>query len=428
MSSTPSSETSFALVDCNSFYCSCERVFSPKLRGEPVVVLSNNDGVVIARTNEAKKAGIKMGEPFHLARPTMEKHGVHALSSNFPLYGDMSDRVMSILESLSLPMEIYSIDESFIDFTDVPKESVADFCNQITGRVIKETGIPVSIGVGQTKVLAKLANEIAKNTKSYVFDLSDVATQNEFFPKIPVGDIWGIGKQSAKKLNSVGIYSAMDLKMADPEDIRSLLTIVGKRIVEELRGISCLPLEMVAKDKKQIISSRSFGKPVFSIEELKEACSYYLSRACEKLRRQSSLCQEVKVFIHTNPFKAVKQFYNTGTLRLSEPTSSTIVLNRAVNQIVEAIFKEGIEYKKAGVFLNHLISEKDFKPSLFSDTEAHNSHKAIMSAIDSINSKYGKGCINLGTCGVKQDWKMASSLKSPSYTTSWADLPIVHAR
>ncbi|MDA0713502.1 MAG: Y-family DNA polymerase, partial [bacterium] len=285
----------FALVDCNSFFCSCEQVFAPQLLKKPVVVLSNNDGVIVARSAEAKLAGIKMGEPYHQAKEKIRNKNVHVFSSNYSLYGDMSDRVMLILQQLGLEVEIYSIDEAFLSYELVPKANRKTFAENIRSKILKATGIPVSVGIGPTKVLAKVANEIAKKSISNICDLSSGEDYNAALATFPIEDIWGVGRKSAVKLREHGINTAKDLQETDLDKIEKLLTVTGRRIALELNGISCLDLDVSFVPRKQIISSKSFGKKVFTITELSEACSSYLTKACEKLRSQNSVCGEVKV-------------------------------------------------------------------------------------------------------------------------------------
>lgn len=417
----------FALVDCNSFFCSCEQVFAPQLRKKPVVVLSNNDGVIVARSAEAKLAGIRMGEPYYQAKAQIKNKNIHVFSSNYSLYGDMSDRIMAILQQLGLDVEIYSIDEAFLNYEFIPKANRLSFAENIRSKILKYTGIPVSVGIGPTKVLAKVANEIAKKSVSNVCDLSLREDYNAALTNFPVDDIWGIGRQSAIKLRAHGINTAMDLQKTALDKVEKLLTVTGRRIALELDGISCLGLDVMFVPRKQIVSSKSFGKKVFTITELSEACSSYLTKACEKLRSQNSVCSEVKVFVCSNQFKSVDQYFNSGAVRLAEPTASTIILNRAALKILQNIYKPNIEYKKVGVMLGQLISADAFTPDLFTNLVSKAADQRLMSTVDNINRRFGSSSVQLGSCGLKKEWRMANKLCSPRYTTHWDELLEVKA-
>lgn len=412
----------FALVDCNSFYCSCEQVFNPKLKGKPVIVLSNNDGVTISRTDEAKSVGIKMGAPLHLIQHLVKANNVHVFSSNYTLYGDLSARIMDILSQLAPELEIYSIDEAFLNF-----DGLKDFHAhglKIHSTIKQWTGIPTCVGIGPTKVLAKIANNMAKKQKniSPVFDLSQKEVQDQILTNFPVNDVWGIGAKSAIKLNALGIFTAKELRDADLDLIQKSLTIVGRKIACEIRGISCLPLELITNDKKQIISSRSFGRPVFKKEELEEAIANYVSRAAEKLRAQDSICGQLRLFIHTNRFKETKQYYNHGSIKMLPPTASTSSLVKAACLALENIFKPGIEYKKAGIILSDIEKADKIQFSLFDAQENYFKEEKTMKIIDQINSTFGSGTIKIASCGTSTPWQMNSQFRSPCYTTRWDDL------
>ncbi|MEI6806524.1 MAG: Y-family DNA polymerase [Myxococcaceae bacterium] len=415
--------TCFALVDCNSFYASCERVFNPKLRNQPVIVLSNNDGVVVARSDEAKALGIKMGTPLHLIKELVRRNRVYVYSSNYALYGDMSNRVMNIMTTYAPEMEVYSIDEAFLNFSGV--SNVKNLAHQIHQAILNGTGLPVCVGIGPTKVLAKIANAFAKKNKkiSPVCDLSEISSRNTVLDSFPIEDIWGIGLKSAEKLKNLGIFTGKELRDSDTDKIENTLTVVGRRIVLELRGISCLALETVKPDKKQIISSRSFGKPVYALEELKESISSYVERAAEKLRHQSSVCGHMQVFVHTNRFKAVQQYFNTASIQIPTPTSASNVLVKAAFQGLEKIYKEGIEYKKSGVIISDIGPVGLVQLGLFDAGKSYFQDEKIMKVMDKINQSKGLSSIRLGSSGINQDWKLRSELKSPHYTTRWNDLP-----
>ncbi len=416
----------FALVDCNSFYVSCERLFKPHLKNKPVIVLSNNDGCTVSRSDEAKAIGIKMGEPYHQIKFVIRKNKIGVFSSNYALYGDISSRVMRLLGEWSPDIEVYSIDEAFLRLENCPTNNVEEYAARIRQAVLREVGIPTCVGLGPTKVLAKVANKIAKKSRneSGVFSLCDPNIREEALSIFPVGDIWGIGSKSAEKLNSYGIYTASQFRDADPALVQRLLTIVGHRIQEEMKGYSCLPLEEVAA-KKQIISSRSFGRPVFKLEDLEEAISQYVTRAAEKLRQQNSVCQTITVIIHTNPYKQVRQYYSRpATVKLLTATNSTITLAQAGLKALKAIFKKGIEYKKAIVMLSDISPMSRIQFGLFEDPERYDKERQIMTAIDKINRSYYRDMIRIGSCGTDQSWKMASKLHSPHYTAKWEHLPI----
>lgn len=418
----------FALVDCNSFYCSCERVFNPKLRNQPVIALSNNDGVTISRTDEAKALGIKMGDPYHKIQYLIKKHNIYVYSSNYTLYGDMSARVMKILSQFTPEIEIYSIDEAFLNLAGM--NAFESYGLKIAKTVQQWTGIPVGVGIGPTKVLAKVANKIAKGQKhiSPVFDISARDTQEYILRTFPVEDIWGIGHRSAEKLKNLGIHTAKDLRDADLDDIQKVLTIVGRKIALELRGFSCLALELVAENKKQIISSRSFGRPIFKLDELKEAVSHYVSRAAEKLRSQNSVCGHLQVFVHTNPFKQVTQYYNSTSVKIMTPTSTTSSLIKAAFVGLEKIFQDGIEYKKAGVMLSDLRQPDKIQFSLYDDAGIYFRDAELMKVVDKINHTFGSNTLQVAACGTKPLWAMRSNLRSPCYTTRWSDLLQINGR
>lgn len=415
----------FALVDCNSFYCSCERVFNPKLKDQPVIVLSNNDGCAVSRTDEAKAVGIAMGAVYFQIKHLIEKHNVHVFSSNYTLYGDMSHRVMSILTEKAPEIEIYSIDEAFLSFNGMKHWDLYNHALDIKNTVYQETGIPTCIGLGPTKVLAKVANKIAKKDKiktQGVYSLLDPDHRKQVLAKFPVEDIWGIGRKSAEKLRQRNILTALDLMNADPEMVCKFLTVVGARIVEEINGKSCLDLELDAEDRKQIVSSRSFGRPVKTLSELKESIANHITNAGEKLRSQKLICRQLTVFVQTNPFKSqTPQYFNSASLKIPSGTSVTPKLIEKAFTLLENIFRDGYEYKKAGIVLNDLVKKDFIQTDFFS---SHDSIKDdyLMSVIDDINRFHGKGSVKSAACGINQFWKMRSEMKSPCYTTRWSEL------
>lgn len=413
-----------ALVDCNSFYCSCERVFNPNLEGKPVIVLSNNDGCTVARTDEAKALGIQMGAPFFQIKDLVKKHKVHVFSSNYTLYGDMSRRVMNILKNYTPDMEVYSIDEAFLDLTGFKSRDVMAYAKSIRADVLKQTGIPVSIGIGPTKVLAKVANKVSKKNKAQsegVFSVLDKSLREEVLSRFPVEDLWGIGGQSVKKLRVHKIHSAKDLREANEYLVQKQLTIVGRRILEELRGNSCIELEQIVKEKKTICSSRSFGRPVKDLEELRESVANHVHTAAEKLRRDKSIARSLTVFIQTNPFKNVPQYYNSATVELLSGSSSTIRLIKHASEALRAIYREGFEYKKCGVILNDLLPKREFQTDLFGTSDSLKDDQ-LMATMDALNLKEGKGTVKPAACGIGQFWKMRSEMRSQAFTTRWSEL------
>lgn len=415
----------FALVDCNSFYCSCERVFNPSLNNKPVIVLSNNDGCAVSRTDEAKALGIEMGAVYFQIKDLIQKHDVKVFSSNYTLYGDMSSRVMQVLSTFAPQMEIYSIDEAFLSFNGMENWDLTNYSKEIRKKVLQYTGIPTCVGIGPTKVLAKAANHIAKKNKvrtQGVFNLCDTNVKNEMFKKFPVQDIWGIGRQSAKKLNTHKILTAFDLMNSDPEKIRKILTVVGARIVEELNGNSCIDLETEIEDRKQIVSSRSFGKHVTTVSEMRESIANHITNAAEKLRSQNLLSKHLTVFVQTNPFKSQSpQYFNSASMNLVSGTSVTPKLIRDAFRLLDSIYRDGFEYKKAGIVLNNLVSKE------FVQTDLFGSHDSIgedhyMQLLDEINKRYGKNTVKFAACGIDQFWQMLSKMKSQCFTTRWSEL------
>lgn len=417
----------YGLVDCNNFFASCERVFRPDLLGKPIVVLSNNDGNIIARSNEAKALGIAMGEPYFKARPFLKKHNVHVFSSNYTLYGDMSHRVMDILQRIEPDVEVYSIDEMFISFPIGKKNNLTDHGRYMKALVKQWTGIPVSIGFAPTKTLAKLANRIAKKDPQHtgVFDMTVLEESDEVLAATKVEDIWGIGRQYTKKLNNHGIVTARHLQHADDGWIRKHLTVTGLRTVWELRGIPCIPLEKAPAPKKGIVTSKSFGRVVTSLEELGEAVTTYISRAAEKLRSQRSVTGSVSVFITTNRFKPKKpQYANSLMISLSKTTSSTPILIKQALQCLRKIYKPGYEYKKAGVMLTEIIPDSWQQGNLFTE---ETSGKELMKVLDAINAKWGHSTVQYASAGFKKNWSFKREQLSQAYTTRWDQLPIVKA-
>jgi DNA polymerase V len=417
-----------ALVDCDCFYVSCERVFNPKLESRPVVVLSNNDGCVVARSKEAKALGIPMGAPRFQWEDVFCRHDVSVFSSNYELYGDLSRRVMDTLGQFSPEVEIYSIDEAFLRFPADGRTPCEAIAAQIRRRVKQYTGVPVSIGIGPTKTLAKVATEFAKKKGEYngVFDITDHTSFDDFLEKLPVGDVWGVGRRYSELLTRNEIRTARELRDAPDRWIRKQMTVVGLRTVWELRGIQCIPLELAPQPKQSIVCSRSFGRAVETLTEMKEAVASYMSRAAERLRRQSSVASSIQVFIETNRFNSDSQYANAITLQLDQPTAFTPELVRAAACAVERIFKPGYRYKRAGVMLLGIAPQDQAQYGLFSRPYSER-EKRMMEAIDQINAKFGKGTIKVAATGLKKLWEMRCNLRSPRFTTRWSELPVVAA-
>jgi DNA polymerase V len=421
-------EKRFALVDCNSFYASCEKIFRPDLWNKPVVVLSNNDGCVVALSKEAKKIGIKRTTPIFEVQKLINEHDVAVFSSNYTLYGDISDRVMTTLRDFTPDLEIYSIDEAFLDLSGFQHLNLSDYAIKIRDTVFKHIGIPVSIGIGQTKTLAKLANHIAKKYSCYngIFDITDNPNLEKIFRTIPVNEVWGVGRQYAKMLAENGIIKIYDLLQKSDTWIKKHLTINGLYMTWELKGRNCIELQTVASDRKNIVSSRSFGIPVTTKRHLKEAVAYYATIACEKLRKQNSICGCIVVFIGTNRFKPNKpQYFKSIPVVLDPPTSYTNDIISAADAGLEKIYRNGYEYKKAGVMLLDIISEDKYQYDLFADIDNINKKKTLMKTIDKITKSYGRDLITSASFSYRKPWGMMRNMKSPNYTTSWDQLPIV---
>jgi DNA polymerase V len=416
-----------ALVDVNNFYCSCEAVFNPKLRGKPLVVLSNNDGCVVSRSAEAKALGIKMAQPWHLVSKEAKAAGTLALSSNYTLYGDMSARVMKILGDLAPEQEIYSIDESFLDLTGIPY--LVPHGHLIRSRVRQWTGLTVCVGVASTKTRAKLANEIAKKRAEHggVFCIEDLAAADErsLLRGLPVNDVWGIGPRLHAQLQALGIHTTLDLKTAPAKRIREHFNVVVERIVDELNGTPCLQLES-PEPRKQIVSSRSFGRAVTGEWELREAVISYVSSAAEKLRDQGSLARGLQVFVQTNVFKPDQpQYAKSLTVKLPQATDDTLTLARFAVAALRQIYREGFQYKKAGIMLFDLGPAETRQQGLFDDTPRTERRTRLNSTMDRANQRFGRGAVALAGAGIRKGWGMNRAMLSPPYTTSFEHLPEV---
>lgn len=420
-------QRSIALIDVNNFYVSCERVFNPKLKNKPVVVLSNNDGCAVARSNEVKALGIGMGAPWFKFKDLAKQHGIIAYSSNYALYADMSNRVMSILRDFSPDQEVYSIDESFLDLTGFQHKNLTQYGHQMRNRVLQWTGLPVSVGIASTKTLAKLANHCAKKRPEFngVCDFNAIQPNklDALLSTIEVGEIWGVGRKLAPKLQAQGLNTVLDLKRADPETLRQQFSVVMEKTIRELNGIVCIELEEIPPAKQQILSSRSFGKPVYDLASLSESVSLYMSRAAEKLRRQQSFAGALHVYIRTSPFKLDQPFYSNGyTVSLPSPTDDTMKLVSIALWVLKRLYREGYQYAKAGVMLSDLVPAQGCQQDLFNNSQTIGKSAKLMTAMDSINKKMGREAIKLASEGFKRPWKMKQENKSQNYTTQWDEV------
>ncbi len=416
---------SIALIDCNSFYASCERIFNPKLLGKPIVVLSNNDGCIITRSAEAKALGIKMGEPYFKAKKIIEKNNVKVFSSNYSLYGDISQRVMEILLGFSPEVEIYSIDEAFLNFKGFKNHELLTYCKHIRQTIKQWVGIPVSIGVGSTKTLSKIANHLAKKEADYegICILKGDEKIEEALNRIEIGDVWGIGRRLSKFLRNYEVLTAKQFTFLDRRWIRKNMGVVGEKIQLELCGVSCLDLELLPSPKKSCCVSRSFSRPIEKIEELQESIANYGSRVAEKIREEGLIAQSMSIFVLTNHFnKKEKQYSSSIKLQLDYPTSdSKLIVKRAVEGI-KRIYKEGYRYKKAGIILYELHSSSSVRGLLDYDKPRTDS---LMRSLDEINYRYGSATLRLAAEGIRRSWHMRREKVSPCYTTSFDQLMIV---
>jgi len=412
----------FGLADCNNFYASCERVFDPSLRNKPVVVLSNNDGCVIARSNEAKALNIPMGAPAFQIEKLIKKHDIAVFSTNFTLYGDMSNRVMNTLASFVPDYEIYSIDEAFLSFHGFNLFDLPGYATQIAKTVYKNTGIPVTLGIAPTKTLAKVANKLAKKSGQY----SHVLTQNDeikaALKKIDIGDVWGIGRSYAVFLKKHNINTAYEFTLMPEAWVRKHMTVVGQRMQNELKGIPCYDLETEIPAKKNICTARSFGQMLTELKFIEEAVANFTARCCEKLRKQKSCAQTLMVFIHTNPHrKDLAQYARNIIIRLPHASNYTPELITHTIGGLRRIFKEGYSYKKAGVIVMELIPETHVQGNLFYDVNNEKNQK-LMHTVDELNARYGRDYVRFSTQGYSKAWKLRQEKLSPCYTTKMDDL------
>jgi DNA polymerase V len=431
----------FALVDGNNFYVSCERVFRPSLNGRPVIVLSSNDGCAIARSNEAKALGVKMGAPWFEIQHLEEQEGLVALSANFALYGDMSDRMMSIAAGLGPVQEIYSIDESFIGLEGV-RGDLTKRSHVVRDRINQWIGIPCGVGIGATKTLAKLANHIAKTAErkpgSYPDNLATVCNLvnlpgsdvDAILAATDVGEVWGVGRRIGQQLRDAGVRTVLDLARLSPSMVRDRWSVVLERTVRELQGEACISLDDAPSPKKQIACTRSFGQPVTDIAPLIEAVSEFTSRAAVKLRRQSGLAGQILVFAHTSPFRQGPHFSKSIVIPLRRPTADTRHLVQAAVMGVTQIYKPGFQLSKAGIMLLDLMPDNVTQGEFDFDVPETRDRGKLMAAMDAINDRFGRGAIHVGSAvgvGAPRDWSMRQDRLTPQYTTKWSDLPVARA-
>ena len=420
----------FGLIDCNNYYVSCERVFRPDLQNVPVIVLSNNDGCAVSRSNEAKALGIKMGDPEFKLRELIERENIRVFSSNYALYGDMSRRVGETLTTLVPDVETYSIDESFLNLGEFRSRDLVALGRELRARVLRWTGIPTCVGVAPSKTLAKLANFVAKKRPAYggVCDLRNAEHRAAVLPTVPVEEVWGVGAASVAKLEKLGVKTAADLAALDPDRARRLMTVTGGRTVFELRGLSCMPLERVEPVRKGIAVTRSFGSPALTWQPMSEAVVTYASRAAEKLRRHGVIACHLSVFMHTSPHNGDPWYSNGASGSLVEATNDTGELVSLAVALASSVWRSGFRYVKAGVILTELVPETSRQPALWPAVDRER-RAQLWKVVDGLNLKLGRGTVApLGSGLQDAGWKLRSSFRSPRWTTRWAELPHVKAR
>ena len=415
-----------ALVDCNNFYVSCERIFRPDLNKVPVVVLSNNDGCVVSRSNEAKALGVRMGQPWFECKALAEQHGILALSSNYALYADMSNRVMQILCDYAPRSEVYSIDECFVDLTGMPRLREVSYA--MRERVGRWTGMSVCVGIGPTKTLSKLANHVAKKhpRSKGVFNYNALtdAQKTKLLTQLAVSEVWGVGRKLTQRLAVHGIATVQDLRVAHTPTLRAEFGVVIEKTQRELQEVACIDFQQEVPDKQQIISSRSFGNAVTALPVLKDALSLFVANACAKLRRQNSQAALIQVFLQTNRFrKDQPQYMPCLAVPLPRPTHDTLEVNRWADALCERMYKPDYAYKKAGIVLSE-ISPVTHQQADWTEPDVLNNDK-LMQALDELNQRYGRGAVTVSTQGAYKEWQMRQERKSPNYTTCWEDVPVV---
>lgn len=419
----------FALIDCASFYVSCERAFQAALHNRPTIVLSNNDGCIVALSSEAKQLGLKRGQPLFKCQEVIRAHGVQVYSSNYSFYQEMSARVMNVLAGFSPRLEVYSIDEAFLDLSDLVIDDLTEFGRMIKERVLQCTGIPVRVAIASTKCLTKIACELVKDNPQCgdVLDVTGFTSQqlDAALARIVIEDVWGIGPKYARFLRNHGVLSARDLRDADEKWVKKYLTVVGARIVLELRGISCLPLEVKRPPKQHIACAKSFGREIESLTELEEAVSTYAARAAEKLRAQDSLASRLTVFLRTNPFDTrIPQYANSFTVDLPHPTAFTPELFRHALAGLRAIYQEGYRYKKAGIELSRITPLHAVQPDLFGEVSLYGHYRQarLMAIVDALNRIFGRDTLVFAVQGISRSWRMRQGMLSQHFTTRWEEI------
>ncbi len=411
-----------ALVDCNNFYASCERLFNPAIRHRPVIVLSNNDGCIVARSEEAKEIGLPFASPYFKVKPLADKHKTAVFSSNYTLYADISRRVMQVLSTFTPEMEIYSIDEAFLSFAGM-NCNLTEYGRKIKETVYQWTGIPVSVGIAPTKTLAKCANHLAKKDRSStggVLDLTCCDT-GSFLEKVDIGNIWGIGPAYAAKLRERGVYTAADFTGCNEKWVKANMTIMGLRTLLELKERPCISLDDAPPPKKGIVTSKSFGRLTGSLQDLEQAVSSFASRCSEKLRAQRGFASVVTVFIMTDRFKDMPQYADSLSASLPEATANTPVIIRYCLELLRKLYRDGYKYKKCGVMLSGIVTGSTLQMNLFLD-ERYRGDPVLMNTVDSINRAYGSGALFYASSGIEKPWGMRRELLSPAYTTKWSDI------
>jgi len=418
--------TIYALVDCNNFYVSCERVFNPKLEGRPVIILSSNDGCAIARSNEAKECGVKMAQPLYQFTDIVEKHDIQVLSANFHLYIDMSNRVMQVLADMAPEAQKYSVDECFLDITGMT-DDLDEYGQMVQAKVKQWTGIPVGVGIAETKTLSKVANRIAKVSRKTggVLNLVPLQWQAKALERTEVGDVWGIGKQFAKKLNRNGVKTALDLIDQPDRWVRKEMGVGALKTVRELRGEDCIGFESIPQPKQTTLVSKSFGQSVTELDDLINAVSVFATSAAADIRKSNLVSSAVSVFMETNRFSNGPQYAPSQAIELSPATNNTKHIVRAAIQGVKDIYRDGFKFKKAGVMLLDLNDADHAPQSLFDQHDPKD--EKLIEAFDQINRQLGPGSINFGTAGQSSGWSSNSAYRSPRYTTEWGDIPLVKA-
>jgi DNA polymerase V len=417
----------FGLIDCNNFYVSCERIFRPDLEGKPVIVLSNNDGCCVARSQEVKNLGVRMGDPVFKIRNLIKREQITVFSSNYAYYGDVSHRVVQTLGTMVPVIENYSIDESFLNLGEFSEREVEPLARELRERVHRWVGIPTCVGIAPTKTLAKVANFIAKKRPQYrgVCDLRSSRVRAELLSTVPVDEVWGIGSASAAKLFRIGVQTAADLAALDPDNARSLMTVTGGRTVYELRGISCLPLELMEPTRKGIAVTRSFGAPVTSWQQMREAIASYATRAAEKMRRYKVAAENIFVFMHTSTFNNDPFYSNGASARFSETTNDTGEVVALAVRLGERLWRDGFRYSKCGVMITELMPETLRQPPLWGELDREKRERAWR-AMDKLNATLGRDTVRILCAGPKDAaWKLRAEFRSPRWTTRWDELPIV---